>query len=479
MRRLTALLMLLTAALLLTACAAPHLTPALTATRTATLRPTATPQPPTATPTATFTPSPTPLPAGLGDLLGQLHTVWATNATYTPATPEQVAQLAKDLGVEPAKLGQVYRVKAENGAVFWASEETGQTYAERQVPAYWKYENGEKVDVPAHEEAVTVEEAINDPVEFSHWGDGQVVKVKYEDGGEGWLYLNEQGKWAKIYESGFDPELWGDWERHFKEVTGKTIEEWIDGVNMHNLYQSKIDLESVYKYDKAWQQNRYIGIFGGIERVHTEKWGNFIVMNLVYPMYDKNDGHNKVVYVPLVIAKEKDNGDVVDLSSRMALVNHGNVLVGGFQFDGGVLDFERDDIWKVFSDDNFGKRINVWIIDFIDLQKILDNNGFAWGSDLENKLHTNLKLNEQLIEFYRNNADYAKWFAGLPIEVQQKLVEKIGGRLPVAVSESDSTVQEVLSQYPIKEGDRIVGFFVGIGGDLENKNFGSWIVPQK
>ncbi len=60
MRRLPPLLVLLVAALLLAACAAPAPTPAPTAARTATLRPTATPRPPTPTPTATFTPSPTP-----------------------------------------------------------------------------------------------------------------------------------------------------------------------------------------------------------------------------------------------------------------------------------------------------------------------------------------------------------------------------------------------------------------------------------
>ncbi len=478
MRRLPPLLVLLAAALLLAACAAPAPTtaaPTAAHTLTATPHPTATPQPPTASPTPTATPSPTPLPAGLGDLLGQLPAAWATNATYTPATPVELARLAQDLGVEPAKLGQVYRVEAENGAVFWASAETGQTYAIRQVSDYWKYENGEKIDVPAHKEAVEVEKAINDPVEFSHWGDGQVVKVKYADGHEGWLYLNEQGEWAKIYESGFDYEFLSQVARHFEEVKGKTIKEWI-GLNMGGgTSKSVIDLEHIRKHPEiSWWHVKVGGIFAGAGWVKLVDGGSGLVIVEAFPKYDRNKGENDITLIPIWIGEEKEDR----WQSLIGGTDDGRVW---FMGDEGDLDSRNKQVVeKIFGDENLGKTMLVGVEIYDVADKMLANNGKQVAHT--DSQHLNFELSPKAVELIREGklTTWGMWFASLPKEEQEALLassERGKGILPWIVFEDTEKLEALLEKYPLPE--KPVGFVastVKVQTGIQ-PTLGEWIYP--
>ncbi len=132
--------------LLLAACAAPPVQSSPTARATPTRRPTSRPPTPTITATAVGMPTPTPLPPGLREWLPRLQAEWGVGATFAPATPSEVARLGAE--------GPLYRLELENGAVFWVSER-GEMYAVRSVPAYWRYERGERIEVPAHEELLT------------------------------------------------------------------------------------------------------------------------------------------------------------------------------------------------------------------------------------------------------------------------------------------------------------------------------------
>ena len=476
MRRLTALLAFVTLALLLAACAAPAPASTPAPSPSPTPWPTATPQPPTATPTATLSPSPTPLPAGLGDLLGQLHAAWATNATYTPATPVELARLAQDLGVEPAKLGQVYRVEAENGAVFWASAETGQTYAERQVPAYWKYENGEKVDVPAHEEAVIVEEAINNPREFAHWGDGKVVKVKYEDGHEGWLYRNEQGEWAKIYESGFDYEFLSQVAKHFEEVKGKTIKEWV-GLNMGGgTFGAITDLDRIRSHPEvSWWEAAFKGVLAGAEWVKLSDGENGFVVVEAFLKYDRNRGENDVILVPVWVGMEEAG----KWQSLIGGTADGRIWFVG---DDGRMDSGKEKIVeRVFSDENFGKTMLMDLEVYGEPEKIVKEFENDVGAKSDNP-HAYFVLSPAVIKLVKERklSDWGMWFASLPKEEQEALLassEKGKGILPWIVFEDTEKLEALLEKYPLPE--KPVGFVASnVALYSHHKDaFGVWIFP--
>jgi len=173
------------------------------------LPPTATPLPTlTSTPTAAPPPTATPLPAPIAPVLKQLENGWglaAEQVEYAPASEAEAAHLAELAGVQAEDLGAVFKVKTAEGSLFWATEREG-AFAVRQVPAYERYENGQPVAVPAHEEAVAVKRMLADPTEFGHWNGGKVVEVQTAEG-TGWYYPGEKGEWEKIYESGFDYEL--------------------------------------------------------------------------------------------------------------------------------------------------------------------------------------------------------------------------------------------------------------------------------
>ncbi len=215
MPRTLRLVLLLLVLLLLAACAHPRPLGegrgeggSATASPTP-LPPTATPRPTsTATPTVTPTATATPQPAPVAPLLRQLEGSWGLGAEqveYAPASEAEAAHLAELAGVQAGDLGAVFKVKTAEGSLFWATEREG-AFAVRQVAAYERYENGQPVAVPAHEEAVAVKRMLDDPTEFGHWNGGQVVEVETAEG-TGWYYPGEKGEWEKIYESGFDYEL--------------------------------------------------------------------------------------------------------------------------------------------------------------------------------------------------------------------------------------------------------------------------------
>ncbi|HFC09077.1 MAG TPA: hypothetical protein ENJ54_04355 [Chloroflexi bacterium] len=349
MRRLTALLVLFAAALLLAACAAPAPTPAPAALPSPTPQPTATPQPLTATPTPTATPSPTPLPAGLGDLLGQLRAAWSTNPTYAPATAEQVTQLAKDLGIEPAKLGQVYRVEAGNGAVFWASAETGQTYAIRQVPDASKMENlqgllgleNTQKAVKGGEEVLAVKEVA----ELERWG-----KVVRGEDGHWWQWDEKKGAWEKVPYSGFDPEVRVEVVERFLTLKGYTnVEEAVtDFIENHGgKYYVDFGLRQhdVDTFDKAhfvgFAFARPMNMGTGWLRVEMDggKEVDALAIFAGFPVRDRSrvrTGEPRLMVVPVVIGFYDENGRWWDTVGRLYGMSNAAVLdskgvIGGWE----------------------------------------------------------------------------------------------------------------------------------------------------
>ena len=342
MRRLTALLVLLTAALLLPACAAPA-------------------------------PTPTPLPAGLGDLLGQLRAAWAANATYTPATPEQVAQLAKDLGIEPAKLGQVYRVEAENGAVFWASAETGQTYAIRQVPDASKMENlqgllgleNTQKALKGGEEVLAVKEVA----ELERWD-----KVVRGEDGHWWQWNEKKGAWEKVPYSGFDPEVRVEVVERFLVLKGyANVEEAVtDFIENHGgKYYVDFGLRQhdVDTFDKAhfvgFAFARPMNMGTGWLRVEMDegKEVDALAIYAGFPVRDRSQvrtGEPRLMVVPVVIGFYDENGRWLDTVGRIrGKVNAYVMQKNGFVLDGLYLPVgEPNKISKLFVD-NLGKKFSL------------------------------------------------------------------------------------------------------------------------
>ncbi len=420
--------------------------------------PTATPAPPTATlppsptptPTAVPTPTATPLPRGLARLLNALASTWGVSGesiTTTAASAEETAQLAEALGVEADSLGQVYKVEAA-GATFYASAETGKSYAIRQAPAYFKYEMGKEVDVPAHAEGVEVVRLVDEPTEFSHWGEGKVVEVVYANGEHGWIYQGENGEWQKIYESGFDYEFLSRLVEHFKEVTGKDYRDWAEGVMGGGISPARLDIEQVHRRDKAqWVTAKYIGFHVGAGWVHREE-GNFLVEVEAFPMWNRDKGRNETALIPVLVGVEQ-NGEWNDLIGRELNLDgslRGLPLSGD---EDSIEPSEENLVGILLNDVNIGKAELAKIVVYMDKNGTVRLGGKGIDDKEAAKYGYVFRVSEfQVILLKAGFPDWAVWFGNLPVEEQIELMKVIRqrGMLPVAVYEDDPALEESLQR---------------------------------
>ncbi len=452
-------------ALLLAACVAPPAPPSPTSSATSTRQPTTRPPTSTATATAVSTPTSTPLPPGLREWLPRLQAKWGVAATFAPATPRDVERL----GVG----GSLYRLELESGGVVWVSER-GEMYAVRPVPAHWRYERGERIEVPAHEELVEVVEFVHDLVEFSHWGDGRVVRVRYEDGHEGWMYLDEQGQWAKIYESGFDYEFLSEIERHFEEVKGTTIEEWV-GLNMGGgTFGAVTDLDRIRSHPEvSWWEAAFHGVFAGSGWVKLSEGGSGFVVVEAFFKYDRERGENDMILIPVWVGAEKDG--------------QWQSLIGGtegriwFMGDKGDLNSQDSQVVaKIFDDENLGKAIFVGLEVYDAADMMITNNGKR-VAQVGGK-YRNAVLNLEVVTLIQEGklTTWGMWFAGLPQEEQEALLassERGKGILPWIVFEDTEKLEELLQRYPLPK--RPVGF-VASTIDVNTRiqpSLGQWVFP--
>ncbi len=443
---------------LLAACApavaVPTPTPAIATTTAA--PPTATLLPsPTPTPTAVPTPTATPLPPGLARLLNALESTWGVKAesiTTTAASAAETAQLAKALGVEADSLGQVYKVEAA-GATFYASAETGKSYAIRQVPAYFKYEMGKEVDAPAHAEGVEVVRLVDDPTEFSHWGEGQVAAVRYADGQEGWMYV-EDGEWQKIYESGFDYEAIYQASVRFLEATGKiapgatVTPEQVQAL-LREVGKQYLDEESYFKMKGRWSAGAYVDesapwwpskLFGvnlGPMWVRVETKNGEKVNVLVGYLGEPYDKKGDLAVIPIAWGFEK-NGEWQNLFGY----GYGRPYIQNEQ--------KIDDYFVTANQVEHNLKSN--------LERKIDVEEIIWvdknGLEGEGLMKGNWQIGEGQKWWYQNVGGGAKWWSDLSSEERKAVLEDIRdpeGKKVIAVAfylelveDKDGMLQQVL-----------------------------------
>ncbi len=335
-----------------------------TATATASPSPTITPSP-----TATLPPTPTPLPPGLGWLLPALTRAWhPAELQVAPAPAEETARLAAALEVSPEDLGQVYRVEAD-GTVFYASAETGQSYALRQKPDVSNrpelnglagVENMTALD--GSDEVLTVERVR----ELNRWG-------KVIDAGDAhlWRWNEEENAWEKVPFSGYDPETRLAVVEHFLEVTGYPDMDTAAKAFLAKGYKSfpDVGIDPYYAEMLLADKEYSIGLDGGHGMnlgagwLHTElqasgKKVDALVIYLAYP-----SRHDDAFVVPVVGFFE--DGVWKDTMTRIRNVPNGYVMdKDGFPIrneEGERLFLPIDDpelIEALFAEeDNLGARV--------------------------------------------------------------------------------------------------------------------------
>jgi len=445
------------------------------------LPPTATPRPtPTATPTAAPPPTATPLPTPVAPVLRQLESSWGLGAEqvqYAPASEAETAHLAELAGVQAGDLGAVFKVKTAEGSQFWATEREG-AFAVRQVAAYERYENGQPVAVPAHEEAVVVKRMLDDPTEFGHWNGGKVVEVETAEG-TGWYYPGEKGEWEKIYESGFDYEFLSRLAAHFKEVTGVDYRDWAEGKMGKNTAPARLQMQYVYSEggSQYWARVKYIGFHLGAGWIHTAE-GNFLTEVEAFPMYNHQTRRNETALVPVLVGKEI-NGQWYSLMGRRVRGDYQPIQFTG---ENGYIEPTQTNVVSILTNDkNLGKEIMILIAGYINAEQTLQHEGKTVNDKVAQKYGYNSLLSEGVLDLLRQKfPDWASWFGSLPKEDQERLMQAIRqhGMLPVAVFENDPALEEMMQQYPVEK--RPVGLLpweVKVKALHRNPYWGKWILP--